>query len=474
MNKKIAFSVLFVALVFTSCNQNSANQELLRDLSANQVREFGKILNALNKISETPFTEAIPKVIELAGSEKPKIRIAAVETLKAYGEIIIPDLAESLNSPNDNIKKSALELLMNIGKPALPAMKRVLKEGDSFTKVSVIGVLGSIGDKNVTIDLAKFLDSENPNLQIASATALGKLHADEVIGKLSRLLKSKNQLVKVAAVKALSDIGNPDMTDVIISNMKPNDDPEYLISAMETIEKIGRKRLKISWAMGTLYPIFCYKDADIRVRAKAAYLMYLCKYPDGIRIMERDILDGTYFKYPMYMVEIITAFKRVGNDPHITKTLTLLLKRYKNPFISAKIYDVLYSYGNKKYKDKILAVIDTKDPKTIEEGLKLAKEYKFKEVCKKLPELVKMPVFEIIFTAIETGGALQCASLIPWMQTVYGSDKFAYEIKEKILDVISLYPSDLAKDVLSKALKDNDPYIVFYAQKLLNNLQTSK
>ena len=469
--KKRAIMLTFVAflLMFSACNQDSANQQILRDLNANPKQYFGKVMNALKSTAEMNingkfFAEPIPQIIELLGSENAKIRLAAFETLKTYGEIIIPDLALFLDSDNDYIKLGALELLISIGKPALPAMKSLLKTGDDFTKISVIEVLGSIGDKSVIVDLAKNFDTKNDNLMIASAKALGKLKASQVSGKLIELLKSDNYLLRIAAVQSLQEIGDPSLADAIIDYIKPDDDSDYLLSALRTIRSIGKGRFKTTWAMRVLNPIFTYSEVDIRVRAEAGHLMKLCGYNRGIEALCADVLDGFYFDHPIFIAEILKVFKDVGKDATISKTMKRLVKVYKNDHIWVMAYGILYSYGETAYKANIIKLLGSKDLKAVELALNYCKEWKFIQACDSLPKLVTLPIFSVIFAALEAGSEIQCDSLIPYMESVFGSEEYAVELKEKVLIEVIKYPRDIAKPILEKAMNDADPYIAYFAE----------
>ncbi len=472
--RKKGIVFLLCLLLLVSCGEGGEKKKLLRDLDASEKTEYGIILNAMNNISKAPFAEAIERLIELTGSENAKVRTAAVETLKAYGDIIVPDLAKALTSEytNDLGRQSALDLIINIGAPALPAMRNVMKTADPFTKLSIINVLGEIGDPGVTVDLLEFLDSDDGNIVIAAAKALGKLKAGEASGKLLELLKSEDSNIKLAAVQSLVEIGKPESASVIISSLKKDDDPDFLLTAIKAVIELGKGQYKIEWATRILAPIFKYENADVRVMAESAYLESLCKYDEGVRMMEFYILEKAYHPFPAYMGAFVDSLRKVGKNAKSEEALKKLLKIYNNPLVLVKVYGALISYGLTEYKDKMLELVKSNDLSTVEEVIFFAKMFNYSEVCSYMPELLAKPIYDITVAALGAAKYFKCDSALAWMEKeLFGNAQMSWELKEKALDAISAYPYETVKSVLSKALNEGDPYIQFYAEKIAASLQ---
>ena len=158
-----------------------------------------------------PAVEAIKSIGQIAGSQVAKGETPSAEVIEA--------LVKSFKSSREAIKGAAGEALRRIGKGASAAIPDLIKElaesipqaepGRGEQDAYLLGEIapGTVSAPQAIAALALALDAKDPNMRIASATALGRFGpaASDVLPRLRELGGDANKGVASAA-KAVGDL----------------------------------------------------------------------------------------------------------------------------------------------------------------------------------------------------------------------------------------------------------------------------
>jgi len=236
-----------------------------------------KILKALRELE---YADAIPMIMNVLYDEKPRIRLAALNTLLSYDKLpsilsknlkLEYDLVNLLkqlyvDEKNAELKMAILRLLSFISTIyAIDFLLEVLKKSTGSLKADVIFALGACADPSMVNILLPFLSVTNKKQRAAAAIALGKIsnynfEIDKVVdnfisfrsnnenilalmiigdlrmrNKISyclRMLESKNSDVRLHAAITMAKIGDDRSIPVIL---------EFLLSHKEsTVFKVKK------------------------------------------------------------------------------------------------------------------------------------------------------------------------------------------------------------------------------------------
>lgn len=241
------------ALIEKMETENSSSGEiksymLLALLETGDKRAEDVLSGNLGEKEASNMTAAESAVDGQRQGEVPENILQAIETKDKAMRV---SLAKSLNSEYQN-DTDGLEEALNA------------EEQNSTLYTSfVLSKLGSEETGNETEILLKALKSENGNVRVAAAMALGEKKETAAIDLLQGILVRDYPLAKYSAVMALGEIGDERAVDTLMTEMKNNEKDYIRSSAAVALGKIGSKK-------AVPYLIERLRDTKATVRSNAA------------------------------------------------------------------------------------------------------------------------------------------------------------------------------------------------------------
>jgi len=170
-----------------------------------------------------------------------QVYYAARDALAHVGAPAIPTLIASLGNPNTRVAYMGEQALAAIGKPAVSALVNNLGNANAQV-VEWSGIaLGDIGFDAVE-PVAAVLSNPAARVpaRVAAARALGMTKATAATAPLIKAAGSSDAQVRNAVVRALSDVGDEEATEVL-ANALADPSPQVRDTAMELLR---------TWRMG--------------------------------------------------------------------------------------------------------------------------------------------------------------------------------------------------------------------------------
>ena len=144
------------------------------------------------------------------------VRFAAAKALGALDDpAAISALVHALADPDWGVQRAATISLGQIGAPALPALTAALANPDipAGARAAAVEALGQIGDSTILPALTRALSDMNTKVRHHAVKILGKLSdlvlSDLVLSALAHALSDSQRWVRLGAVEALKELGNP-------------------------------------------------------------------------------------------------------------------------------------------------------------------------------------------------------------------------------------------------------------------------
>lgn len=261
------------------------------------------------------------------------------EALKKLGELKDKTAVEPLQKwMQDNIKfrDNAASALAAIGdKAAIPGLIALLDHE-----------VGNGGD-----DLSRQKNRNNEKI----AQALGALKASEAADSLLKLFKSRDSYVRLAAVKALGEIGAKNAVDALTDIIRNDDNMFMKKTAVEALGNIGEAAATPALIEAlfiekgaSLYPQASFALVQVGRSAIAPLTDTLLGKNEAVNKMARDknFMEGA----------IEAKCAEVLGDLRATNVEEILLKKFKetqNPIIQSKLALALSRLGTSKSVDAL-------------------------------------------------------------------------------------------------------------------------
>jgi HEAT repeat protein len=196
------------------------------------------------------------------------MRREVVEALIQIGFATFSILIQALKSEKEQMCQVAVEALRKISCPSLPTLIQALKnEGllapgnaqiseqiDDFEIVQILAqelknenwqirllavwALGNIGNPKAIPALIQALQDENKQVRLIAAEALGKIGDSRAVSALIPALQDEDRDVRQAAVNALGKIGDPQVIPFLTRALQ-DEDTDVCQAAAEALGKIG-------------------------------------------------------------------------------------------------------------------------------------------------------------------------------------------------------------------------------------------
>jgi HEAT repeat protein len=190
---------------------------------------------AVSKMAED--TEAFDSIIEALKDEEAEVRAYAAELLgKAGSEKTAEPLAELLKDPDEDVCRAAAASLVKIGKPSVKYLIEALKAEQAYTRLAAARALGEIGDPDASDPLMALLKDSGKDVRRAAVRALAGIAGDNAVKPLAEALKDEDEEVRRLAGDALVAIGKPAVAPLI--EMLKDKDIIIRFNAAKTLEKI--------------------------------------------------------------------------------------------------------------------------------------------------------------------------------------------------------------------------------------------
>ena len=207
---------------------------------------------AVRALGEIQSPDSIKILIDFFEDDSWVIRKLSSDSLAKVGNMAIPYLNDPLKSSNPDVRYWAINTLGKIGKQAILPLIKIFTNGSSTDRLQVIPVLGQTKDKRIIQLFIKALDDEKwvvrniaantmvnmgpiviiPLLKIIVGKSKDKCYwsrkillnfEDEVIKKLTPMMKSKNEQQKKIAVIAILRLSTEKSSLVAMSLINKGD-----------------------------------------------------------------------------------------------------------------------------------------------------------------------------------------------------------------------------------------------------------
>jgi len=200
-------------------------------------------LEAIKNLSPLRGAPIADALIGALGDVDPSVRLAACEALGAQGDnrAVMP-LIEALGDDMVVVRAGAAKSLGVLkAKEALSALCERLNDAAPEPATAAAWALGELADPTALEALVAVVSSETTPLAVyeAGVNALAKIRDPRAVPALVKLLDSKNEKARWAAVDALGNLGAQEAAgpiSVIVTN-DPN--PQIRKTALAALSKIG-------------------------------------------------------------------------------------------------------------------------------------------------------------------------------------------------------------------------------------------
>ncbi len=179
---------------------------------------------AIDTLVKIEDPNIVKYLVEILQDESEYIRRAAVEVLNEVADPrAIKDLLSAMRDQDWWVKVRAADALGSIGGPkVVEAVLGLLNDDDEFLRRTAVEILNSIKDERTVDYLINALDDEDWWVRERAADALAKLGSERAIPALIKMLDQQPESAKIA-VRALSEIGNADAIEPLISKLQESD-----------------------------------------------------------------------------------------------------------------------------------------------------------------------------------------------------------------------------------------------------------
>ncbi len=206
---------------------------------------LGEILDSGQEIDEKLFDEyidhleknAILPFIKILGELKTiHARKIVIDALVTIGPKDILTLTKGLNDPRWYVTRNIIYILRNIGdKRSVDHLLKTVEHTDIRVKKEVIRTLGELGGANVLVALRNCLDDKEIQVRIAALKALSNISSDTV----------KKMLMDRVMKKEFKDKSFEEKKEYFttLSNWKDSEVLEFLVKVMKQRSLFGRSKL---------------------------------------------------------------------------------------------------------------------------------------------------------------------------------------------------------------------------------------
>ncbi|MFI5245648.1 MAG: HEAT repeat domain-containing protein, partial [Gemmatimonadales bacterium] len=316
-------------------------------------------------------------------------RIAGVLSARGLGDrdLVKRALTEgsgTCDSEDQSVRAEALNALRQTDpQEALVQANKILGRKDDCSvqlRRSALWIMASKRDSLVTIHLMKVAtDDPNSELRAEATGFLGSTNSDEALAALERLMKSDDDRVQRAAVRALTVFPNPRARTAMRSLIENNSGSEQLrITALDAFDRdrstlddatwlrsiytkveSARIRARIVSAVARIggdqneqWLLLLAKNEDesidvrqnaLRSVTRSADIASLKRFYDGVsaRPLREEIINALGSRKEPEATEKLIEIARSGTDPQVRRSAINVLSRKNDPRTTKLLLDLL-------------------------------------------------------------------------------------------------------------------------------------
>ena len=217
-------------------------ERMLQRVTIAPVEEEGEVVGLIVTIEDvTERIERERELNELLASTDDQVRLEAIDEITRSEEISnrIP-LVTTLGDENWKVRKAAIEGLSKRAAPdAIQALLEMLRQDHRNLAVlnSALQVLAMV-DVDTYSPLVEFLKSDDSDLRMQAALALGEQREERAVGPLIEALKDPDANVRFHAIEALGKIRSPAAIEAL-TNIAEAADFFLSFPALDALKEIG-------------------------------------------------------------------------------------------------------------------------------------------------------------------------------------------------------------------------------------------
>ncbi len=163
-------------------------------------------VTALGLIGEA---EVVDPLIKAVSHPQASVRKSAINALARMGEVpVTQPIRLALRDENRGVRRAAISALVAMqGERAVPEIRFLLDDEDVWVRYHTICSIGDLGFDKFSGHLTPYLHDEQEILKIAATKALVQMGSKRVLPELRRLRREKSQKIVKAAEIAISGLG---------------------------------------------------------------------------------------------------------------------------------------------------------------------------------------------------------------------------------------------------------------------------
>lgn len=186
---------------------------------------------ALRMVGDLKDARGLSILLEAITNTQPSVRGAAAAALGDLGKVQgIPALEQALDDKIPAVKTSAAISLGELGvKDSLMALRRALADPNPVVKAAVVSALLRVEEpfESVAGALYELAQNNDPGTRSAAGKAAGRAHGANTkaaVEFLAGLLKDPIPRPRIAAARALGQIGGPEVLSILRAALHDEDD----------------------------------------------------------------------------------------------------------------------------------------------------------------------------------------------------------------------------------------------------------
>jgi HEAT repeat protein len=329
-------------------------QMALKNKDIEKAKTYAMILGKLQ------VKEAEDYLINIAKTTEPSPTLAA--SLLALGRIgsnkSIPILVEEIGKDFEKGRENSVESLILLkNKSCLPLLYPYLENENPEIRLASATVIGEIPDSNTKSVIEKILNNKNNTLYGASAYVAGRLKLDSLRTRIEEILLEQKNPDRDMIAKSLGWIGNSKSVQTLIKVLK---------------EENGEGRYGAAWSLGILEAVEAFDELvkatespDKKLAAIAIESLGQLKLEKSIPILEKAIYsDKNMSLFAMSSLSLVpgeNARKSLENyalsdDPPIYRSAIEFLGKRKDPASVPTLINILKKGNGEKIKITINAL----------------------------------------------------------------------------------------------------------------------
>ena len=311
-----------------------------------EMQELGRIFAISKKGLRAKDDEILSLLSKSVKEMDPDLREKSCEILYHYGSKSIPILSSILSDPNIKVRRKAVESLRKIkNKRALITLIRAAKDSDDVIAEISIRALGELQDPGVIDVIIENMKRSKKLVREAAVYAAVKI-GPSITKKLSLQLSSVNHHLANSTISALSQMDNK-ILKTILPDLK-NADVRWFNNLKQVIERMGK-------SASPIIKNFYEKAKPAKTKERLFILLSLAKDSSIVPEILDKINKGNHRIG-------LTALNNLGKDgvKPLVKEITKISAKAKDTFIEKSrslkpeiVTDLLDTLSNNKKLEKL-------------------------------------------------------------------------------------------------------------------------